>query len=130
MSKLQKIDSIKLEVQKKRARLAAIAVIHAALEDARAKYGLTNREFAERIGMKPSEFSRILSGSQNITFEMAEAVLRALEHRITLDSIPLNDLTTAHTNRYNHKPTRMESSVSLPNSKSTVSRLYTWEVAD
>lgn len=98
--KLKEINPDTLEVQKKRARLATVHLFHEAYEHAHKNYGLSKKEFAARIGMKASHFSRILSGAQNVTVETSEAVLRALNHRLTVEAVPLDDLETVSSNRY------------------------------
>ena len=60
---------------------------------------MSKKDFAERIGMKPSQFSRILNGRQHITVETAEAIFRAFEARSDFGFEFQEDLVPAQSNR-------------------------------
>lgn len=108
MTELSPLSNTKLGVLKHRARLKAVDMLHAAYEEAAARYGLTKADFARRIGMKPSHLSRILSGSQNVTVETVEAVLRAFESRLVTGYEPLDNLVEKPSNRYPRPESKIE----------------------
>jgi plasmid maintenance system antidote protein VapI len=100
MNDLAEISTTKLNVAKRRARLKAVEMLQLAYAEAHEKYGLTRAQFADRIGMKPSQLSRILSGAQNVSVEMVEGVLRAFESRLVMGYEPLDSLVVKPSNRY------------------------------
>lgn len=97
--KLPPITKMQLGAIKHRAVLKMVDQLQQAYIDASARYDMTRAEFAARIGMKPSQFSRILNGRQNITVEMAEAVLRAFEARGIYSHEFLDDISIVSDNR-------------------------------
>jgi plasmid maintenance system antidote protein VapI len=99
MIELKPLSKIAVGVMKKRARSAAVRTLQKAYETAHKKYGLRRKDFAERIGMSPSEFSRILNGRQNISMETAEAVLRSMDFRLQVMAESLDELKDAPSNR-------------------------------
>jgi len=66
---------------KRRAHLRLCHELIECLEAAKKREGLTMAELAARIGMKPTQMSRILNGHQNLTVQTAEAVFRAFGAR-------------------------------------------------
>lgn len=98
-AKLRIIPETQLSVLKKRAVLKMVEQIQRAYADASERYGMSRKEFAARIGMQPTQFSRILNGRQNVTVESAEVVLRALEARGTYGYQMLDDVRAPASNR-------------------------------
>lgn len=97
--KLPDISPLALGVHKQRAVLRMVALLQDAYAIASKRYGMSRKDFAQRIGMKPSQFSRILNGRQNVSVEIAEAVLRAMEARTEFGFSFLEDLSREPTNR-------------------------------
>ncbi|WP_116654392.1 helix-turn-helix transcriptional regulator [Pelagibacterium sediminicola] len=96
---LDPINQKKLAILKRKARLDVVDALLKEYTAASEKYGMTRKQFAERIGMKPSQFSRILSGAQNITVEMAEVIARSMDARLSTSIVPLEDINHADSNR-------------------------------
>jgi transcriptional regulator with XRE-family HTH domain len=98
-SVLPPIPEHSLSVQKRRAVLKVVDQLRRAFFEATDRYGLSKKDFADRIGMKPSQLTRILNGRQNVSVGTAEAVLRALQARSEFSYVFLEDIEPANTNR-------------------------------
>lgn len=96
---VEPLDAHRIEVFKKRAFLKVISHLQEAYREAHDRDGLSRRQFAERIGMKPSQFSRILNGGQNISVETAEAILRSMNRRMIFGSEDIRDIPSSNSNR-------------------------------
>jgi transcriptional regulator with XRE-family HTH domain len=98
-SELEPISKKQLSILKRRALLKVIDQLQLAYMEATNRYGLTKKQFADRVGMKPSQLTRILNGRQNVSVQTAEAVLRSLQARTEFGFSFLEDVPLGDTNR-------------------------------
>lgn len=56
--------------------------------------GLTQAEFARRLGVTPARVTKILDGSANFTFKTAAAISSALEMDFEAALVPMNGCTS------------------------------------
>lgn len=98
--------------------------------------GLEQRAIADRIGMDPGQFSRVLSGSKaNVTLRTLHNIARAVDHRLEVNLIPLSSLRAPNYSYYSARaensnmPTQAQG-WAVAEATSTVSKAREFEAAD
>lgn len=82
------ISERELRAYRAELRVGIFRQVHARLNTMKAQ-GLTQEEVAARIGMQPSQLSRLLKGENDLQLETLSDLARALDCRIVATVVPL-----------------------------------------